>query len=140
MTLAEHRFEDIAIGMRAERLVTITDEMVDAFTRITGDMNPLHMDEAYARTTRHGGRVVHGLLTASFMSEIVGMRLPGRRALILEESMRFLLPVRIGDALVITGTVSAVSPATRTITVSIDVMRETECVARGSVVTLVEDI
>ncbi len=93
------RFEEIAEGETAllERDISAGD--VAAFARLTGDVNPLHMDEAYAAGTRFGQRVAHGMLTASLMSTLIGMELPGRNALFLSESAEFRKPVLLGDRL-----------------------------------------
>ena len=93
------RFEEIAEGETAVLERDLGAEDVAAFARLTGDMNPLHMDEAYASGTRFGRRVVHGMLTASLMSTLIGMELPGRHALFLSESAEFRKPVLLGDRL-----------------------------------------
>lgn len=132
-------FSDIAVGDTASSAHTITDAMVDTFARITGDNNPLHTDDEYARTTHHGKRVAHGMLTASLLSELVGMKLPGKFSLILSQETQFKKPVFIGDTLIVTGTVTQKSEATRTVTVGLSITRDTEIVVRGTVVVLLED-
>jgi acyl dehydratase len=70
---------------------------VQRFIEITGDVNPLHVDEDYAARTRFGRRILHGMLTASILSTMVGMLLPGTGAIYRSQTIRFLRPVHIGD-------------------------------------------
>lgn len=91
------RFETIHVDDEAEITRVITAEDVDAFVKLTGDTNPLHTDEAYVAQTSFRQRVVHGMLTASFISTVIGTKLPGEGALWYEQEMRFLAPVRIGE-------------------------------------------
>lgn len=86
-----------AVGDRAEREIEVTAEMIRAFADISGDTNPVHLDEAYAASTRFGGTVAHGMLTAGFFSGILGTELPGTGSIYLGQELRFLAPVRPGD-------------------------------------------
>lgn len=90
------RFEKIQVGDEAEIFHTITAKDVDSFIDLTGDNNPLHVDEDYASKTPFKRPVVHGMLTASFISTIIGTRLPGPGSLWYEQQIRFVAPVRIG--------------------------------------------
>lgn len=97
---------DIAIGDTASFAKTMSETDVYLFAGIIGDLNPLHVNEQYARQTRFGGRIVHGTLTASLVSSVLGMMLPGLGTILLELKQRFKRPVYIGDT--ITATVEAV--------------------------------
>ena len=77
-------FEQIEVGLCKEFHVDITQSMVDDFAKISGDFNPIHMNEEFAKSTKFGGKIVHGMLLASFLSRMVGMYLPGKYALYLE--------------------------------------------------------
>jgi 3-hydroxybutyryl-CoA dehydratase len=90
-------FEDLAIGMRATIRQTVENEDVIGFAELSGDHNPIHLSEHFARKTRFGGRIVHGLYTASLISGVIGMRLPGPGAVYISQTLRFLGPVKIGD-------------------------------------------
>ena len=90
-------FEDLEVGMNAEVTKVISEADVQAFADLSGDMNPLHLDEEFAKHTRTGGRVVHGMVSASLLSTIVGYKLPGPGCLWMAQTLRFLQPVRIGD-------------------------------------------
>lgn len=98
-------YEEIEVGHKESFSVTVTEEMMDKFLAITGDVNPLHNDEDYARSAGHPGRVVYGMLSASLLSTLAGVYLPGKRSLIHEVKIKFAKPVYIGDTLTVEGTV-----------------------------------
>lgn len=87
----------LSIGMKQSLTKTVTEEDIEFFARATGDMNPLHLDESYARSTRFGGRIAHGLLGAGLISAILGTLLPGPGTVYLSQKLTFTAPVRIGD-------------------------------------------
>ena len=90
-------FDDLALGMRATIQKTVENEDVIGFAELSGDHNPIHLSEHFARKTRFGGRIVHGLYTASLISGVIGMRLPGPGAVYISQTLNFLGPVKIGD-------------------------------------------
>jgi 3-hydroxybutyryl-CoA dehydratase len=94
-------FEDLAIGMRETHLKTVKNEDVIGFAELSGDHNPIHLSEHFARKTRFGGRIVHGLYTASLISAVIGMRLPGPGSVYISQSLNFKGPVKIGDVVAI---------------------------------------
>jgi 3-hydroxybutyryl-CoA dehydratase len=94
---AAARIEDFEPGQRASFTKTFTDEDVRRFIEITGDRNPLHVDDAFAAQTQFGRRIIHGMLTASLFSTMVGMLLPGTGAIYRSQTIKFLLPVHLGD-------------------------------------------
>jgi 3-hydroxybutyryl-CoA dehydratase len=89
--------ESLSVGQSAEFAKTITEADVVLFAGITGDFNPVHVDEQAAAASRFGGRIAHGMLSASLISTVLGTRLPGPGAIYLSQSLRFTAPVRIGD-------------------------------------------
>lgn len=101
----EYKYEEIEIGHKESFEVTITEEMLDKFKAITGDVNPLHNDREYAMSKGNPDRVVYGMLTASFLSTLAGVYLPGKLSLIHEVNTKFIKPVYIGDTINIEGTV-----------------------------------
>lgn len=103
-TLAEMR-----PGMSESFTVTVTPQMMDAFAALTGDVSPIHMNEAYAQQRGYPGRVVYGMLGASFFSTLAGVYLPGEHCLLHGVECRFARPVFVGDTLTVTGTVTSVS-------------------------------
>ena len=98
-----YKFEDLSVGMSESFNVTITQEMLESFKGITGDINPLHNDEAFAISKGHPGRVAYGMLTASFLSTLAGVYIPGERSLIQQVETKFSSPVYIGDELTVNG-------------------------------------
>ena len=90
-------FEDLAVGMRETFVKTVKNEDVIGFAELSGDHNPIHLSEHFARKTRFGGRIVHGLYTASLISALIGMRLPGPGSVYISQSLNFRGPVKIGD-------------------------------------------
>lgn len=92
-----YHIEDLEEGMAASISRTFTEQDVAAYAGLSTDDNPLHMDEEFAALTRTGGRVIHGMITASLISAIIGTRLPGPGCLWMAQDMRFLKPVRIGE-------------------------------------------
>lgn len=89
--------EEISLGMSAEVAKTITEADIVLFAGISSDVNAVHMDEEYARTTPFGGRIAHGMLSASLLSSVLGNRLPGPGTIYLSQSLHFRAPVRPGD-------------------------------------------
>lgn len=90
-------FEDLALGMRETASKTVQNEDVIGFAELSGDHNPIHLSEHFARKTRFGARIVHGLYTASLISAVIGMRLPGPGAVYISQTLNFRGPVKIGD-------------------------------------------
>ncbi len=95
-------YAEIKIGDRAEFVRQVTEGDVRSFALLSGDTNPVHLDEAYAKTTPFGGRIVHGSLMAAHISAALATKLPGPGTIYLEESLRFRRPARIGDVLTTT--------------------------------------
>lgn len=89
--------EEIEVGMSAGVDKVIGEDDVNAFVGISGDANPLHLDDEFARKTRVGERVVHGMVSASLISTLVGCKLPGPGCLWMRQTLRFLKPVKVGD-------------------------------------------
>jgi len=80
----------------------ITESDVQMFSEVTGDVNPVHMDEDFSKRTIFGGRVVHGMLLGGLISAVLGTKLPGPGAIYLSQTMKFVAPVRIGDTVMAT--------------------------------------
>lgn len=90
-------FEDMQIGDFVESHHVIAEDDIVAFAKVSGDFNPVHMDEDYARTTMFEGRIAHGALTASYISALLGNEMPGPGAIFTSLELKFKRPVRIGD-------------------------------------------
>lgn len=103
-------FEDLEVGQIAEMKHAVSEEGVRNFAALTGDTNPIHLSEAYAANTRFGGRIAHGLYTASLISAVLGTRLPGPGAVYLSQTIKFRAPVRLGDVVVARVEITALDP------------------------------
>lgn len=91
--------EELQVGDFEEFSKTVSESDIYQFAGISGDMNPAHIDEQYAATTFFKGRIAHGILVGSFISTVIGMKLPGPGTIYLEQQYKFLAPVRIGDTI-----------------------------------------
>ena len=99
---------NINIGdtFKKERLVT--DELVRAFAEVSGDYNPIHLDEEFAATTRFGRRIAHGMLSGAFISAVLGYEMTEKKIVYLSQTLKFTAPVFIGDTVTTTATVTAI--------------------------------
>ena len=98
-------YEDLKVGQSESLSHTVTARDIELFGEATGDFNPVHFDEAYARKTVFRGRVAHGALSIGFISAVVGMKLPGPGTIFVSATINFKGPVRIGETVVTTCTV-----------------------------------
>jgi len=99
MTIEGKSIYELKVGDSAQISKTITETDIDDFARVTGDFNPVHLDQAYAEKTIFNGRIAHGLLSVGLLSNILGNILPGHGTIYLSQEVRFLAPVRIGDTI-----------------------------------------
>ena len=90
-------FEDLKLGMAATISRTITDTDLRNFSGVSGDTNPMHLNEEFAKSTIFKGTIVHGMLTASLISAVIGTKLPGPGCIYMNQTLKFLAPVRVGD-------------------------------------------
>jgi 3-hydroxybutyryl-CoA dehydratase len=102
MTSAITYFEDLSVGQEASLSNTVSEADITAFANVSGDRNPVHLDEAYATSTMFKGRIAHGMLSAAYISAVFGMKLPGPGAIYLSQTLAFKAPVKIGDTVVTT--------------------------------------
>ena len=103
--------EDLAPGMSASIAKTVTEADIVLFSGVSTDVNPVHLDEEWAKTTMFKGRIAHGMLSAGFISAVIGTRLPGPGTIYLGQNLRFKAPVRPGDTVRCVCTVKEVLPA-----------------------------
>lgn len=109
-----------AVGARATLVRTITDADIVRFAEVSGDRNPVHLDEDYAARSLFGQRVAHGFLTGSMISAVIGMELPGPGSIYLGQTLKFLAPVHIGDTVTVSVEVIGVREEKRLITLRTD--------------------
>lgn len=123
-----YAFEALAVGMAAVHSRTITDTDLRNFSGVSGDTNPMHLNEEYARTTVFGGCIVHGMLTASLLSTVIGTQLPGPGCIYVSQSLRFRAPVRVGETVYARATITELQPERRR------VVLQTQCHVHDKVV------
>src|SRR6478609_5894253 len=120
--------EDLSVGQSAQLVRTVTEADITAFADVTGDTNPVHLDADYAATTSFGERIAHGMLSAGYISAVLGTTLPGPGAIYLSQSLAFKRPVKIGDEVTARVTVTAIDDAKARVTFA------TTCLVRGKAV------
>lgn len=121
-----YKFEDLKIGMSESFTVTVTEEMMRSFLELSGDENPLHNDEEFAKSQGYDSKVVYGLLTTSFISKLVGVLLPGKYCLLQGIDIKFVKPVYVGDILLVRGVVDELHESVKRLTVKVEVINQDE--------------
>jgi 3-hydroxybutyryl-CoA dehydratase len=129
--------EDLSVGQSAEISHTVTDQDISAFAAVSGDNNPVHLDEAYAATTPFKTRIAHGMLSAGYISAVLGNRLPGPGAIYISQTMNFKRPVRIGDEVTTRATVSAIDSERARVTLATVCEVAGKAVVEGEAVVMV---
>lgn len=105
--------DEIQPGLAESFTKTVTEKEIALFGEVSGDKNPVHFDQAFAETTIFKGRVAHGMLSGSFISTVIGTKLPGPGSIFISLNMKFVAPVHIGDVVVTTCTVREVQAKRR---------------------------
>jgi 3-hydroxybutyryl-CoA dehydratase len=114
MTAAKgHYFEDLHVGQEARRDNHVTQATIEAFAAVSGDRNPVHLDAAYAATTIFKEPIAHGMLSAAYISTVVGMDLPGPGAIYVSQTLSFKAPVKAGDHVVVSVKILELLPKRR---------------------------
>ena len=113
--LAEYTFDEIEIGLTKQFQITITESMIDDFAKISGDYNPLHMDEKFAQSRDFKNRVCHGMLLGSLFSRLIGMYVPGKYGLYFSQTLNFVNPTTVNDTVTVTGKVISKNESTKII-------------------------
>lgn len=117
--------EDLSVGQSSSLTRTVDAKGIESFAEVTGDNNPVHLDEDYAAATPFKTRIAHGMLSAGYISAVIGTQLPGPGAIYLSQALRFKRPVKIGDAVTATATITAIDAEKARITL------ETVCTVDG---------
>ncbi|MFP8966057.1 MaoC family dehydratase [Pokkaliibacter sp. CJK22405] len=129
--------EDLTIGMKDELAKTVTETDITLFAGITGDFNPVHINEEFASQTNFGQRIAHGMLAGGFISAVLGTRLPGPGAIYLDQSLSFKAPVHIGDTVVASAEVSEIDPRRKKVTLITECRVKDKVVATGQAIVMV---
>ena len=119
MTDAQGYFlEDLSVGMSSTYERTVSEADIARFAEVSGDKNPLHLDAEFAKTTRFKERIAHGMLSAGFISTILGTQLPGPGVIYMSQSLRFTAPVKIGDTVTARAEITAIRADKNRVTLS----------------------
>jgi 3-hydroxybutyryl-CoA dehydratase len=121
-------FEDLSVGMSASFAKTVTEADIAAFAGVSGDFNPVHINEEFARDTMFKGRIAHGMLSAAFISTVFGMKMPGPGCIYVSQLLKFKAPVKIGNTVTAKVEVTATVPEKKFVTF------KTTCTVAGKVV------
>ena len=122
------KFEDLQVGQSGVYARTVTEADILAFAGVTGDFNPVHVNEELAAASMFGGRIAHGMLSAGFISTVFDTKFPGPGCIYLSQTLKFKAPVKIGDTVVARCTIKELNPEKR------KVKFDTVCTVRGKVV------
>lgn len=128
MSAEGYFIEDLSVGQSDEFTKTVTEKEIELFAEVSGDNNPVHLDAEYAAGTMFKERIAHGMLSAGFISAVIGTRLPGPGAIYMSQQMRFKAPVKIGDVVTAKCTITDINEARRRVTL------ETVCLVDGKAV------
>lgn len=127
-----YKFTDLSIGMAESFQHTVSYDDMDSFMKLTGDINPLHCNEDFALKHNFYGRVVYGMLSASLVSTLGGVYLPGKYCLIQQVEIKFAHPVYVGDILTVTGVVKELNESVQQAVIKVEIRNQNEKkVARG---------
>lgn len=129
--------EDLKLGQSAMFGRTVTDADIAAFAGVSGDTNPIHLHDGFARSTRFGQRIAHGMLSGSFISTVIGTKLPGPGAVYVSQTMHFMAPVTIGDTITAVATIIAIDERRRRATLKTQCLNGDKVVIDGEAVVLV---
>ncbi len=119
-----YKISDLSAGMEEHFQVTVSEERMEQFYSLTGDGNPLHREDAFAKEKGFPGRVVYGMLTASMISTLGGMYLPGKNCIIQEVEVKFAKPVLVGDVLTVSGKVCEVYEELKCLMIRVEIYNQ----------------
>lgn len=131
--IENHPYDELQIGQQAEYRKTVTAQDILLFAVVSGDANPVHLDEDFAKGTVFKERIAHGMLTGSLVSAALAMRLPGPGSIYVSQSLRFRRPVRIDDTLTVQLTISEKRDDKKLVTLDCKIVNQNgEAVASGT--------
>ena len=117
----EAKLDNLHVGQKAEFTETITESMIQEFAKLSGDYNPHHLDEEYAKKTKYEKRICHGMLLASLFSKLTAMYLPGQGSLYISQTLNFVSPAFIDDIVTASGEITKISSSTGIIRVKTEI-------------------
>ena len=117
--------DELSVGQSAQMVRTVTEADIVLFAQVSGDNNPVHLDEAFAAQTPFKTRIAHGMLSAAYISAVIGTQLPGPGTIYMQQALRFKRPVKIGDEVTTIATISEIDPVKGRVSI------ETVCLVGG---------
>ncbi len=130
--------EDLEVGMSSSFAKTVSESDVYTFAGVTGDNNPVHINEEFAATTPFKQRIVHGMFSAGLISAVLGTQLPGPGAIYIDQSLKFKAPVHIGDTLTATASVEEINTERRRVKLKTVCTVKDKVVAEGFATVMVD--
>lgn len=131
MTAEVHLYDDLEVGTTRSFHRTIASEDVMAFASLSGDMNPLHVDEEFGRQSKFSRNVVHGMLAGSLFSTLVGMYCPGEKSLYLSQTLQFRMPLFYGDTIEVIGVITHKYDAIKVVKMKTTIVRGSDVIISG---------
>ena len=129
--------EDLKVGMSAMFGKTVTEADIMAYAGVSGDTNPIHLHDGFAKSTRFGQRIAHGMLSAGFISAVIGTRLPGPGSIYVSQTLSFMAPVLIGETITAVATITAIDEKRRRVTLKTQCLNGDKVVVDGEATILV---
>jgi 3-hydroxybutyryl-CoA dehydratase len=129
--------EDLSVGQQAMFGRTVTDADIAAFAGVSGDTNPIHLHDGFAKGTRFGQRIAHGMLGAGYISTVIGTKLPGPGAVYVSQTLNFMAPVLVGDTITAIATITAIDAQRRRVTLKTQCLNGDKVVIDGEAIVLV---
>lgn len=138
--IKEYKWNELKVGMEEAFSVVINQGKMDSFMQMTGDENPMHLDEEYARKRGVQGKLVYGMLTASMVSTLSGCYLPGKFSIIQSVELNFVKPVVVGDIITVTGKLIELNNTVRQVVIKVNIYNQKgEKILRGKLKAGVQD-
>ena len=136
----KHYYQDFSVGQSFQKDFFISEELGRSFAQISGDFNPVHLDEEYARETMFGKRIAHGMLLGSYISGVLGSDFPGEGTIYLKQDMKFTKPVYYGDTITISVTILEMDDARNRMTLETNCYnQESELVLAGTALVMLRN-
>ncbi len=133
-------FEELSIGQKEKFMIKISNSLIDDFAKISGDTNPLHMDDKYAKLSNFDSRVCHGMLLSSFFSRLIGMYLPGKNALYFSQTLNFQNPCYVDDEIIVEGEIINKSDSKKMIDINTKILHKNgKCLVDGNARVIVRN-
>jgi 3-hydroxybutyryl-CoA dehydratase len=129
--------EDLSVGQQAMFGRTVTDADIAAFAGVSGDTNPIHLHDGFAKGTRFGQRIAHGMLGAGYISTVIGTKLPGPGAVYISQTLNFIAPVLVGNTITAIATITAIDDKRRRVTLKTQCLNGDKVVIDGEAIVLV---